>query len=155
MIRAVVVAGNKEEAKQLADRLAQAFAGCVVFEWLPLTRDMMGDIKRKAPDLLITLDLAGFDRTTFTDGVAYNLLDCKQLHLLLREGLEQETLLKKPLSIAMFFACAGETYAGYLRRNYPDIPWLEVLTEGEGAEGMVKRVLCECGMDISQVEEGV
>lgn len=34
------------------------------------------------PDLLITYDLAGFELTTLTDGLSYNLLDCRQFHIL-------------------------------------------------------------------------
>lgn len=129
MIKAVVVATEDAISNKLADELNHYFAERVVFQGLSLTRDVVGDIRKNGADLLITIDLAGFDRTTFTDGIAYNLLDCKQVHLLLHEQLENEGYLSKMLSIAMFFGCKNKEYAADLRAKYPDIPWLRVLDE--------------------------
>lgn len=36
------------------------------------------DIRRADPDLFINFDLAGFEQTTLTGGVVYNLLNAKQ-----------------------------------------------------------------------------
>ncbi len=154
MIKAVVVANEEAEAKCLADRWNECFAGRGAFEYMPLTRDIIGDIRGKSVDLLVTVDLAGFDRSTFTDGVAYNLLDCKQVHLLLHRELENEKYLAKPLSIAMFFGCVGEAYGEYLLQKYPTLPWLKVLDNKYEAQidnnheketvRLIEEVLKEC-----------
>lgn len=94
-------------------------------------KDIIAEIKAFHPDLLITTDLAGFEQCTLTDNISYNLLDCKQLHLLLRENLPNEPYLAKQLSIAMFFYCAGDEYREYLVRKYPNLPSLKSLPTGQ------------------------
>ena len=66
-------------------------------------------------------------QSTLTGGLAYNLLDCKQIHLLTRENLRDENCLSRQLSIAMFFYCAGAEYFRRLQAEYPDIPYLKQL----------------------------
>ncbi len=85
------------------------------------------DIAKIEPDLLLTWNLAGFEQSTLTGGLAYNLLDCKQIHLLTRENLRDENCLSRQLSIAMFFYCAGAEYFRRLQAEYPDIPYLKQL----------------------------
>ncbi len=85
------------------------------------------DIKKAEADLFISFNLAGFDHSTLTGGVAYNLLDCKQIHILLEKRLPNELLLSKQLSISMFFYCAGSDYYNYLMEKYPDMPYLKQL----------------------------
>lgn len=122
-------------------------------------RDLIGEIKSLHPELLITIDLPGFEQCTLTDNVSYNLLDCKQLHLLFHENLPNEQYLNKQLSIVMFFYCAGNPYYEYLHKLYPDVPWLKELpgwqsemnerTSGRNAEILYmvfQEVLHECGM---------
>ena len=92
-------------------------------------RDIISEIKAFRPDVLITTDLAGFELCTLTDNISYNLLDCKQLHLLLHENLPNEPYLAGQLSIAMFFYCAGDAYYDYLVQKYPDLPYLKSLSE--------------------------
>ena len=65
------------------------------------------DIKKSEADLFINFNLAGFEQSTLTDGIAYNLLNCKQIHILLKDHLPHEKYLAKQLSISMFFYCAG------------------------------------------------
>ena len=134
MIKAVDVATEDAISKKLADGVNLYFAERAVFQELSLTRDVVGDIRKNGADLLITIDLAGFDRITLTDGIAYNLLDCKQVHLLLHGQLKNEGCLSKLLSIAMFFGCKNEEYAADLWEKYPDIPWLRVLNEWRKGE---------------------
>lgn len=114
-------------------------------------RDLIGEIKAYQPDILITADLAGFDQCTLTDNISYNLLDCKQLHLLLHEKLPNESCLTGQLSIAMFFYCAGDAYYKDLKAKYPHLPWLKSLSEwqvgGYHTESLYKafqEVLQEC-----------
>ncbi len=94
-------------------------------------RDIISEIRAFHPDMLITTDLAGFEQCTLTDNISYNLLDCKQLHLLLHENLPNEPYLARQLSIAMFFYCAGDMYGDYLAQKYPNLPFLKSLPEWE------------------------
>lgn len=86
---------------------------------------LISDIKSASPDILLTVDLEGFEQCTLTDNISYNLLNCKQIHLLLHEELENEKYLSRQLSIAMFFYCAGDTYFSYLESAYPQLPYLK------------------------------
>lgn len=86
------------------------------------------DPKKISADILITMDLCGFDQVTLTNNVSYNLLNCKQLHLLLHRNLSNETCLAKQLSISMFFYCLGDGYYDYLRENYPNLPYLHKIS---------------------------
>lgn len=88
-------------------------------------RDIIGEIKTLCPEVLITVDLPGFEQCTLTDNISYNLLDCKQLHFLLHENLRNESYLAGQLSIAMFFYCAGEALYNRLARKYPHLPYLK------------------------------
>lgn len=86
---------------------------------------MIGAIQNASPDILLTVDLEGFEQCTLTDNISYNLLNCKQIHLLLHEGLENEKYLSRQLSIAMFFFCAGDAYFSYLESTYSQLPYLK------------------------------
>lgn len=120
-------------------------------------RHIMGDIKALRPYLLITVDLPGFEQCTLTSNVSYNLLDCKQLHLLLHENLRNESYLAGQLSIAMFFYCAGDALYNRLAQRYPYLPYLKKIpgeqekpddqTEkgnGERYYGALQEMLREC-----------
>lgn len=84
-------------------------------------------VKELSPDVLITVDLEGFEQSTLTDNISYNLLDCKQIHFILNRNLPNERYLKKPLSMAMFFYCTDDEYGKYLLEKYPDIPYLKAM----------------------------
>ena len=128
----VVSSGNIENIcgfKQFAEMLEQE--GNIETSCLACSskkqRDITSAVKSLHPELLITVDLAGFEQRTLTDNISYNLLDCKQLHLLFHENLPNEKYLSKQLSIAMFFYCAGDTYYEYLCKLYPHVPYLREL----------------------------
>lgn len=159
MLHAVIVANERNMAESLARELGKLFAEDIRFEGMEVSRDLIGDIKKKAPELLITIDLAGFERTTLTDAVAYNLLDCKQMHVIRQEAPKNEKYLAKPLSIAMFFYCIGKERETYLTKRYPNIPWLkelcgwrmdEVLTGKSNVELVgkaIREVIRECRLE--------
>lgn len=90
-------------------------------------KDIISEIKALHPDFLVTTDLQGFEQCTLTDTISYNLLDCKQFHLLLHDRLPNECFLGRQLSIAMFFYCVGNSYCEYLERRYPNLPYLKAL----------------------------
>lgn len=122
-------------------------------------QNQMSAVKTYAPDLLITFDLAGFQNSTLADCVAYNLLDCKQLHFILNDKLPNERFLEKQLSISMFFYCAREGYYEHLKSTYAELPYLKLLKGWmEGTDGAavihnaallavaVEEVAKECGL---------
>lgn len=106
-------------------------------------------LSKESFDLVITFDLAGFEQTTLMGGISYNLVNSKFVNFLLHENLQNEKYLTKQLSLSMFFYCAGSQYEAYLRKTYPDIPYLRSLDETEGSmedamKAAVDEVLAEC-----------
>lgn len=76
-------------------------------------------------DLLISLDLMGFERITETGNYSYNLQTFKMCHILFGDKEEYSTILKSDLSIAMFFCCIGSVAEeNRIREKYPQLPWL-------------------------------
>lgn len=89
-------------------------------------------LKSLVPDLLITEDLIRFEECTLTDAIAYNLLHCRQIHLMTGNSFgesEQEKYLAKQLSLVMYFFCKSENDKDKYMEKYPDIPYLEVIPE--------------------------
>ena len=87
-------------------------------------------LKEIKPDVLLTEDLVRFDESTLTDGISYNLLDCRQIHIIFKENIEAaRKYMSKQLSLAMHFFCADEKYIDKLMEINPDIPFIEVLPE--------------------------
>lgn len=114
------------------------------------------DIKKSGADLFVNFDLDGFGQSTLTDGIAYNLLDCKQIHILLKNSSPEERYLAKQLSISMFFYCADSGYCRYLQDKYPDIPYLKAIGEWkrEGEENCLSDnadTLCAIMHEVSKI----
>ena len=83
------------------------------------------DIRNEHPDILVSYDLAGFELTTLTDGLAYNLIDCRQIHLIKSDKLSNEKRLNEVMSINMFFFTKDRVIEDYLKENYPKIPFID------------------------------
>lgn len=158
MIKAVVVAKEERVCVELVKELNELLAGKISVASLPLSRDINGSIKAAGADLLVTLNLAGFDRVTLTDHIAYNLLDCKQVHIIQQREPETEDYLKKPLSIAMFLGIADAELYKHLQCINTGIPWMKYMegwqenmpvynrnNAGEIAK-IIEAVLQECKM---------
>lgn len=124
---------NIEGMKYFLDKLIQEDkAEITCLQYIPVGgRDIISEIKARRPDVLITVDLVGFEQRTLTDNISYNLLDCKQLHLLLHENPRNESYLAGQLSIAMFFYCAGDALYNRLAQRYPHLPYLKKLPGGQ------------------------
>lgn len=119
-------------------------------------RDMCSYIRKEEADLLLTFDLTGFDRSTLAGGIAYNLLPCKQIHIITKEHLPNEKYLSKQLSISMFFYCVGLEVYNHLSEKYPDMPYLKVV-EGwiKEDEDMIAQknadALCEIILEVMHI----
>jgi hypothetical protein len=92
------------------------------------------NIDAEDPDLLVTLDLAGFSIKTDTDDIAYINLTCPSLHFL-TDAVKKADLacLKEKLSIAMFFYCQDHETFAFLQENCPEIPYLKEVKDIEEA----------------------
>ena len=145
----------------LETRLRESIKGetKLLFMKQNVRKPFINELKGFAPDVLVTTDLAGFEQCTLTDNISYNLLSCKQIHLLLHENLPYEKYLEKQLSIAMFFYCVGDAYYDALKNKYPNLPYLKKIQGwqiGEDEHAMEKNaeilsailqeVSVECGM---------
>jgi hypothetical protein len=82
------------------------------------------------PDLVFTLDLAGFSIKTDTDEIAYINLSCPNVHFLSDDLRPNDfKCLAQKLSIAMFFYCFDEVVYNSLMKNYPEIPYLKKVAD--------------------------
>ena len=112
----------------LKEKLENSFKEAEVEIWENGKQGMaLADVKKAEPDLFINFNLSGFEQGTLMGGVAYNLLNCKQIHILLEDSLPNEHFLEKQLSIAMFFYCVSPACFRYLSANYPEIPYLNII----------------------------
>lgn len=123
-------------AKRLKEKLEDSDENITVALWNRTQPQITcADVRKAQADLFITFNLAGFEGSTLTDGVAFNLLDCKQIHFLLDTKMENERYLDRLLSISMFFYCGQETQLCSLQERYPDLPYLKALDGWERTEG--------------------
>ena len=113
------------------------------------------DIKKSEADLFVNFNLSGFEQSTLTDGIAYNLLDCKQVHFLLADELANEKFLARLLSISMFFYCADEDLCRKLREKYLDIPYLKIVEgwekDGEKSPQKKAETLCQAVREVLEI----
>lgn len=101
--------------------------------------------------LLITFDLAGFQLKTLTNNIWYNLLPCKQMHIITTCKNELMDYLNSPLSISMFFFCVTEEQKNTLNTKFENIPWLRVLNSWQenptkALSDALATVILECGI---------
>lgn len=135
---------RKKTVELLKEKLLQQYedAGIVIMEGKPATRE---DIKKAEADLFVDFNLLGFEQGTLAGSIAYNLLDCKQVHILLDAALPNEKQLEKQLSIAMFFYCVDAQYCRYLSERYPEIPYLKEAEGWKQTDG-ANDVECNAGL---------
>ncbi|MCL2252813.1 MAG: hypothetical protein FWC09_00035 [Lachnospiraceae bacterium] len=93
---------------------------------------MYQKIEKEDPELVITLDLAGFNLRTDTDYIAYVNLSCPNLHFLTdADTADTYECLGGTLSVAMFFFCLNpETYR-YISISYPQVPCVKLVANCE------------------------
>lgn len=136
----IILLGTGTENKKLIQELKQLLSNSWnSVEDYTLNLDNLQKIQSASPDFVITINLAGFEFTTLTGGISYNLWNTKFVHFILEKHLKNEVFLNKPFSISMFFYCKGQVYTEYLREKYPMLPYLEEIAGWE--EGFDKNVL--------------
>lgn len=74
---------------------------------------------------IIVHNLIGFEQTTLTGGIFYNILNSKIINILSESNLENEKYLFKQISISMFFIFLDQNYCEYISEKYPHIPYIK------------------------------
>ena len=59
-------------------------------------------IEETSPDLLVSYNLAGFELSTLADSLVYNLINCRQFHIIKKKNLPNEIYLSKLRSLNLF-----------------------------------------------------
>ena len=91
-------------------------------------RKKLNEVCLNEAAVLISFDLAGFERSTQSGSFLYNILSCKSIHLV-EEKPERflEVLKDRKVSIALFFAGIDmpEGEEKRLCSQLPQVPWLK------------------------------
>lgn len=102
--------------------------------------------------LLVTFDLAGFERSTQSGSFLYNILSCKSIHFIQKETKQlREMLDNRKMSIALFFVGVGMTDEACkkLLEEMPFMPWLRSCPlEQERIEGLLQDISEELFLDV-------
>lgn len=80
-----------------------------------------------SPDIIITIDLAGFDLYDAKKEIAYNFLYCKCIHILTKEPWYYPDELLCRVNFNSTFFVISERDADYMRRYYENIPQIKKL----------------------------
>lgn len=116
---------EKTTIERLREKLQERYKAADIEIWHAIKPPTREDIKKAEADVFVDFNLFGFEQGTLAGSIVYNLLDCKQVHILLDAGLPNEKQLEKQLSIAMFFFCVDAQYGQYLAERYPELPCLK------------------------------
>lgn len=151
--------GNLARTITLAREKLQTLSENISVElWDNTKREITyADVVKAEADLFVTFNLQGFEQSTLTDGIAYNLLNCRQIHILLDTQVSNEQFLSKQLSIAMFFYCVDTAYCEYLGKQYPDIPYLKEIHGWRCVEAEVRDteenagILCNIIREVAEI----
>ena len=70
---------------------------------------LMAAISFYNPDLLVSYNLAGFELSTLADSLSYNLIDCRQFHIINKRNLPNEMYLSilRSLNLFLFYDYKG------------------------------------------------
>jgi hypothetical protein len=83
------------------------------------------EIEQSGCDLLISLDLAGFEFRTETNTLSYNNLGCRMAHVLFRGMHEYREELRQQMNFSMFLFSMREEDVAVMNDRYPNIPNVE------------------------------
>ena len=92
------------------------------------TSELMKNLSASAPDVIISLDLAGFELKTLTGECLFNTLPCKILNIISGDAPEYHAFLSKKLSLSMlFYDISGRDF--HLSAKYPYMRYYYPLTK--------------------------
>ena len=63
---------------------------------------LIASIRSYNPDLLVSYNLAGFELSTLADSLSYNLIDCRQFHIINKRNLPNEMYMNIFRSLNLF-----------------------------------------------------
>lgn len=75
-------------------------------------------IRREQAQLIVTLDLAGFELRNTLECASYNVMSCRMAHLLLGQYQEYRQWLDEPMNFSMFFF-GGEVLCKQIQQKHP------------------------------------
>lgn len=78
-------------------------------------------IKSFGAEIILTMDLAGFELRTETGSITLNQLPCLMFHLLFHPVEDYGKVLQEPFNFSMFFYAAADGDRMRLEQNYPNI----------------------------------
>lgn len=145
MLKGIIICRSREDeavkAEQLKKKAEEHGISAVILEIKDKkpSHEYFFAIIRSCPDLVFTLNFAGFEMSTETGEIAYINLPCRNIHLILKEReWDFKRYFLRKLSIAMFFYCQDHEIYDKLQDQYPDIPYLKLM---ENWDDMLEDVL--------------
>lgn len=112
-------------------KYATEMSCCVdfIFRDKTLKQDLNEKIRNLGTDILITENLEGFELSTLTDSVLYNLMNCRQFHFIFNSDLDNERFLNMPMSLRMTFVFKDKEMRERFCKLFPDLPDTDVWSE--------------------------
>lgn len=86
-------------------------------------------IEKQKPDLLVTIDCAGFDLKLLGDDLFYNSLCIPAMHFLTKQPMEFSSELSERMNFTMEFYVMNEEHKIYIEQNFKRVPWVHRLPE--------------------------
>lgn len=81
------------------------------------------------PDLLVTLDLAGFTLKTDAEETSLNRIPCRMAHLMFHSYRGYEEVLKHTINFSMYFFTGLKDTALQMEKDFPHIEHISLLEE--------------------------
>ncbi|MBQ8116572.1 MAG: hypothetical protein IJ147_00685 [Lachnospiraceae bacterium] len=135
----ILDAQRKEDpmTKQMVRLLEEAFAvrqyqtTLVCLEADGSNRQMNALMEEQKPEILCSLDMAGFEASTLTETFYYNICTAKQMHIVLHEKKWRDYQ-SGEFALNLYLFLPGETVKW--QRAFPDIPNLYGYEAFDGSE---------------------
>lgn len=134
----------ENEAHKVAFILPKWDYDCVLMNLSKQQKETYKRMSRDDFDLLVTFDMAGFEKGTETGALFYNLLSCKTIHFLYGDKQTYAHYLNNKLSLAMLFFLLGKNEdAQKMKEKYPNIYYIKAFPEDIDREIIVQTALTE------------
>ncbi|HKM35325.1 MAG TPA: hypothetical protein VJY54_11360 [Lachnospiraceae bacterium] len=146
MKKAILVYGDKyeNEATKVALILQKWDYECLPMNLSEQQKEAYKRLAQDDFDLLVTFDMAGFEKGTETGALFYNLLSCKTIHLLYGDKQAYARYLSNKLSLAMLFFLLGkEEDAQKMKEKYPGIYYIKAFPDDIDREIIVQTAFAE------------
>ena len=136
-MKVLIVVNSKKYSyhKSAAENLSRginSIADVAIYDMEPniASHEHFFAIKDVNPDVLITLDCAGFDMLTTGKILAYNTMPCRMAHIIIDKEYKLKNELSNRMNLSMFAYFAPNHDIDELSKKYPDIPNILKYNEG-------------------------